>query len=112
MSTTAESAQKWITDKAPSNEEIQAVLTKLEQRIEAWEGEDDAIQGSIEAAVYLQSVLDQSEKAVNDAALPELPSDLNSSSLIPEAKPIELEEDVKQATFAALKNQLGKAFNK
>lgn len=81
------------------------MLAKLEARIETWQGEDDSIQGSIEAAVVLQSHLDQLEKP---SAQTEIEAVLDKSPLIPEQTPIELEEAVKLQTFAALKAQLDK----
>jgi len=105
MSTTAQSAQSWLSDKKPTAPEVQSVLAKLEARIEEWSGDDDKIQGSIEAALILQTYLDTGA----DASPPsQAEANLDNSQLIPHAEPIELEESIKQQTFAALKAQLGK----
>jgi len=106
MSTTAQSAQSWLSDKNPTAPEVQLVLTKLEARIEEWSGSEDKIQGSIEAALILQSYIDTG--ADSSPAASQAEPNLDSSQLIPHAEPIELEEAIKQQTFAALKAQLGK----
>lgn len=81
------------------------MLTKLEARIEEWSGAEDKIQGSIEAALILQTYLD----AGADASLSDQgTANLDNSLLIPHGEPIELENSLKQQTFAALKAQLGK----
>ncbi|WP_100256006.1 hypothetical protein [Reinekea forsetii] len=105
MSTSADSAQSWLSDKKPTAPDVQAVLTKLEARIEEWSGAEDKIQGSIEAALILQTYID----AGADASLPSQgTANLDNSMLIPHGEPIELENSIKQQTFAALKAQLGK----
>lgn len=106
MATSAESAKQWVESKNPSETEIQDVINKLESRIESWEGEADAIQGSIDAVDYLHAHL-------QSLAAPEItePVNLDTSNLIPDAKPIELEKAIKDETFAALKAQLGKTLN-
>jgi len=104
MSTSAESAQQWLTEKQPTVEEIQTVIARLEQRISEHPGDEDAIQGSVEALILLQDHL-EAEKI---PAIPEsAPADvqLDSSRLIPEADPVRLEEDVKRRAFEALKDQ-------
>lgn len=104
MSTTAASAEKWLLESQPSIPQVEQMLAKLEARIETWQGDEEAIQGSIDAAVLLQSHLDQaaiSSNVENDPVLDKTP-------LIPEQAPIELENEVKQQTFAALKAQLDK----
>jgi hypothetical protein len=106
MSTSAESAQSWLSDKKPTAPEVQLVLAKLETRIQEWSGADDTIQGSIEAALILQSYIDRG--AEGPLAASQAEANLDSSQLIPHADPIELEESIKQQTFAALKAQLGK----
>ena len=110
MSTSTESAQTWINEKNPGKAEIQTVIDKLEARIESWQGDDDKIQGSIDAVVYLHSHLESLD--VPDVSAQANEAKLDTSELIPEAKPIELEHQVKQATFEALKAQLGKSLNK
>lgn len=101
MSTSAESAKQWVDSKQPSTEQIQQVVDKLEKRIESWDGDDDSIQGSIEALDYLTALLvtEPSSETGNVS--------LDASSLIPESAPVELEKDVKEKTFAELKAQLG-----
>jgi hypothetical protein len=104
MSTSAESAQQWVLDKKPSKEEIQNVIDKLEKRIDEWDGDEDEIQGSIEAVLLLQ----QQFEPVVTAASPETnTANLDTAALIPESTPIELSADVKMAAFEALKKQLG-----
>ncbi len=109
MSTSAESARSWVEEKKPSVEEIQSVIDKLVSRIENWHGDDEKIQGSIEAVDYLESQL-MPQPLATDPSSDEAPT-LDSSTLIPDAQPIELEQEVKQATFEALKAQLGKSLN-
>lgn len=104
MSTTYESAKKWIQDKNPSVEEIYDVLAKLETRIEEYDGDEINIQGSIEAATFLQAHLDN----LNTTSAESSSIDLDPSPLIPDVEPIELEKSIKEETFAALKAQLGK----
>lgn len=102
MSTSAESAQQWLEEKQPSREEVHQVATKLEQRIEQHQGDEESIQGSVDALVLLQDYLEQLE-APQAAPAPE--ATLDSSNLIPDSQPVQLEEDVKRKTFEALKNQ-------
>lgn len=106
MATSAESAKQWVENKKPSETEIQDVINKLESRIENWEGETDSIQGSIEAVDYLQGHL----HTLTTPETAEL-ANLDTSNLIPDANPIELEKSVKDETFAALKAQLGKSLD-
>jgi len=80
----------------------------LESRIEDWDGNDEGIQGSIEAVLALQTYLEtqnQPEQKAPDYSL------LDNSALIPDSRPIELEQDVKIQTFEALKAQLGKVID-
>ncbi len=107
MSTTEESAKLWIQDKAPSVGEIQAVIDKLEARIEGWKGDEETIQGSIAAAIYLQSYLEENDIASQPSSDPETTVS-DPTNLIPDSQPIEIEREVKLATFEALKKQLGK----
>lgn len=58
MSTTAESAGNWLKDKQPSTDEVSQMLGKLTNRIENWTGDEEQIQGSIDAADVLQGYLD------------------------------------------------------
>ncbi len=108
MSTTAESAQKWLNEKSPSLDEVKSVLVKLEDRIENWEGEVEGIQGSIDAACLLQAYLDASS-AKTETPPTAISASLDTEALIPDHQPVELEENIKQETFAALKAQLGKS---
>jgi hypothetical protein len=120
MSTSAESAQTWIKEKQPSNDEILSVIEKLENRIDKWTGDEIDIQGSIDAVIFLQSQLkntkdqtSETEPSPNESLdLSALNTDttvnLDASNLIPEMTPVELEADVKQAAFLALKAQLEK----
>ena len=79
------------------------MLTKLEQRIEQWSSDPNEIQGSIDAAVLLQAHLDTAK--TNSTEVVEI--NLDSSQLIPDKDPIQLSDDLKLETFAALKKQLG-----
>ncbi|TCS37146.1 hypothetical protein [Reinekea marinisedimentorum] len=105
MSTTAESAGNWLKDKNPSADEVSVMLSKLTSRIENWTGDEEQIQGSIDAADVLQSYLDAK-------ASPELPDEaavnaqLDTSELIPEGKPVELSPEEKLVKFNALKQKL------
>lgn len=83
------------------------MLKKLEERIESWQGDDDGIQGSIEAVDVLHSHLESIQQPETDTASSELPP-LDASALIPDKQPIGLAEDIKLQTFAALKAQLDK----
>lgn len=107
MATSAESAQDWLNSKKPSTEEIKSVLSKLEARIEAWEGDEDQIQGSIDAALILETALE--EKPQPDMESTHLTID--TTALIPDSEPVELEKAIKDKTFAALKAQLGKTLD-
>jgi hypothetical protein len=104
MSTSAESAQQWLSEKQPPVEEIQKVIARLEQRISEHQGDEEAIQGSVEALILLQDHV-ESEKAPAEPVSTQADARLDSSQLIPEADPIQLEEDVKRRAFEALKNQ-------
>lgn len=114
MATSAESAQAWVNEKHPSNEEILSVIQKLETRIDSWEGDEDSIQGSIDAVDYLHGQLEPSQNEAQQSPIDTSPlstevgSSLDSSSLIPDAQPVELAQDVKRAAFDALKAQLSK----
>lgn len=101
MSTNAESAKQWVKEKNPSNDAILDVLTKLEKRIDEWEGDDEGIQGSIEAADYLSGLLQETKEATSAEV------SLDTGALIPDQEPVSLSEEVKQQTFDALKSQLG-----
>jgi len=106
MSTSAESSKKWLEDKNPSNEEVFSIIQKLEARIEAWQGDDEEIQGSIDAALVLQTHLDSLSTSTEEVANTPV-SNLDTSNLIPDVAPIQLEQTVKDQTFASLKSQLG-----
>ncbi|EAR10935.1 hypothetical protein [Reinekea blandensis] len=106
MSTSAESAKQWVDSKQPSTEQIQEVVDKLEKRIEAWDGDEESIQGSIEALDYLSAFLVKEETP----SVSQVP--LDTSNLIPDSAPVELEQEVKEKTFAELKAQLGIAVKK
>lgn len=101
MSTSAESAKQWIKSKDPSLEQIQVVVDKLEKRIETWDGDEEGIEGSIEALDFL------SAEILNRQAPAEPEVNLDASNLIPDSAPVELDQDVKDKTFAQLKAQLG-----
>ena len=105
MSTSAESAQMWLDQKKPSLDEVKSVLQKLEDRIENWNGDEEAIQGSIDAAVLLQTYVQSNVMTIGFTQ--QIP-DLDTESLIPDSQPVEMEESIKRETFAALKAQLGK----
>lgn len=100
MSTSAESAQQWLNDKQPGPEEVGRVIKKLEERIQQHQGDEAAIQGSVDALVLLQDYLEQPAPTA-----PEPAANLDTSGLIPEGEPVRLEDDVKRRTFEALKNQ-------
>ncbi|MHA7880074.1 MAG: hypothetical protein ACX931_09800 [Saccharospirillum sp.] len=106
MATTAESAQHWLDEKHPSTEEIVSVIAKLEKRIEQ-QGEDDpAMAGSVDALLLLQAYVENNQQGA--APAPEASSeaaDLDTTALIPDADPVELETDVKRRAFDALKAQ-------
>lgn len=111
MSTTIESAKSWVLEKNPTKHEIKEVLTKLEARIESWDGDEEQIQGSIDAALFLQSQIESTpstETPLDAEATHETQVSFDSSSLIPNHDPIELEDAIKKQTFEALKAQLGK----
>jgi hypothetical protein len=115
MATSAESAQTWVKEKKPSDDEILSVIEKLENRIENWTGDSLDIQGSIDAVVYLQSELEVNPNQETESISVDLSAlstdvkiNLDASNLIPDLTPIELEADVKQAAFLALKAQLEK----
>jgi hypothetical protein len=110
MSTSAESATNWLKEKKPSSDEVNVVLDKLTSRIESWTGDEDQIQGSIDAADVLQSYLDSKiSSAQPNAAAVNL--QLDTSKLIPEGEPVELSQEEKQAKFDALKQQLNNPLN-
>ncbi|WP_028672585.1 hypothetical protein [Saccharospirillum impatiens] len=104
MSTSAESAQQWLSEKQPGLEEVQQVVARLEQRISQHQGEEEAIQGSVEALILLQDHI-ESEKAPADQPPAASDVQLDNGQLIPEADPVRLEDDVKRRAFEALKNQ-------
>lgn len=102
MATSAASAKKWLEDKQPANEEVQSILDKLVARIESWTGEDDQIQGSIEAADILQDHLDNLSTPVSlDSSMA-----FDSGSLIPEGQAVVIDENEKRSRFEALKSRL------
>jgi hypothetical protein len=107
MSTNAQSAQKWLKEANPAIEQVNEMLRKLEERIENWQGDDDGIQGSIEAVDVLHAHIESIQQPKADDASSEMPP-LDASALIPDKQPIELTEDIKLQTFAALKAQLDK----
>lgn len=101
MSTSAESAKQWIDSKQPGTEQIQQMVDKLEKRVENWDGDEEGIQGSIEALDFLTALL-VSERRPESSEVA-----LDSSNLIPDSRPVELQKDVKEKTFSELKAQLG-----
>lgn len=103
MSTSAESAQQWLNEKQPSTEEVRNVVDKLEQRIARHEGDEADIQGSVDALILLQDHLEQDTAPATDSETPA--SSLDTSGLIPEADPVELEDAVKREAFEALKSR-------
>ena len=105
MATTAESAKKWLEENKPSNDQIQTFLTKLETRIQQWQGEDDAIQGSIDAALVLESALDIAQSHVIEAPA------FDASGLIPEAAPTQISSSEKSRLFNELKSSIGVQLN-
>lgn len=104
MSTSAESAQQWLTEKQPSLDEVQQVVARLEQRISQHQGDEDSIQGSVDALILLQDHI-ESEKAPADQTPSPTDAQLDNGRLIPEADPVQLEDDVKRRAFEALKDQ-------
>lgn len=104
MSTSAESAQQWLTEKQPSLDEVQHVVARLEQRISEHQGDEESIQGSVDALLLLQDHI-ESEKAPADQPSTASDAQLDSGRLIPEADPVQLEDDVKRRAFEALKDQ-------
>ena len=107
MSTTAQSAQKWLKESNPSIDQVNGMLDKLESRVDSWEGDDDGIQGSIEAIDVLHTHLESLQQPKQSENAP-VASPLDASALIPETQPVQLSEDIKLETFAALKAQLDK----
>lgn len=103
MATSAASAQQWLTEQKPDRAAVEDVIRKLEQRIEQYQEDDPALAGSVDALVLLQDHLEQLDAPAADSSAP--PANLDSSSLIPDADPVQLEEDVKRRTFDALKNR-------
>lgn len=103
MSTSAESARQWLDEKQPGQEEIRTVIEKLEQRIARHDGEEADIQGSVDALILLQDHLEQSAAPPPESEAPAF--DLDTSGLIPDAAPVELEESVKREAFEALKSK-------
>lgn len=104
MSTSAESAQQWLLEKQPALDEVQQVVARLEQRISQHQGDEASIQGSVDALIVLQDHL-ESEKAPADQSTSPAGARLDSGRLIPEADPVQLEDDVKRRAFEALKDQ-------
>lgn len=104
MSTSAESAQQWLTEKQPPLDEVQHVVTRLEQRISQHQGDEESIQGSVDALLLLQDHI-ESEKAPADQPSATPDAQLDNGRLIPEADPVQLEDDVKRRAFEALKDQ-------
>ncbi|GGX45269.1 hypothetical protein [Saccharospirillum salsuginis] len=103
MSTSAESAQQWLNEKQPGQEEVRAIIEKLEHRIAQHEGEEADIQGSVDALILLQDHLEQRDAPPPQSETPN--ANLDTSGLIPEADPIELEDSVKREAFEALKSK-------
>ena len=103
MATSAASAQQWLTEQKPDRAAIEDVVGKLEKRIEQLSEEDPALAGSVDALVLLQDHLEQLDAPEADSSAP--PANLDTSELIPDADPIQLEEDVKRRTFDELKNR-------
>lgn len=81
------------------------MIQKLETRIDNWQGDDDDIQGSIEAVDALNAHLLTKNQPI---ASESINATLDSGALIPDTQPVELAEDIKLETFAALKAQLDK----
>jgi hypothetical protein len=104
MSTSAESAQQWLTEKQPAPDEVQQVIARLEQRISQHQGEEASIQGSVDALLLLQDYV-ESEQAPAEPASSGSDSYLDNGRLIPDADPVQLEDDVKRRAFEALKDQ-------
>ena len=102
MSTTAQSAKAWLEEKKPSQQEVTQMIEKLEQRIEKWTGDDEEIQGSIEAADVLQSHLEQLSAPIESNA----DAKLDTTALIPDAAPVDLDPTTKRQLFNDLKNKL------
>ena len=103
MSTSAESAQQWLNEKQPGREEVRTIIEKLEQRIAQHEGEEADIQGSVDALILLQDHLEQLDAPPTGSEPPA--ADLDTSGLIPDADPVELEGSVKREAFEALKSR-------
>ncbi len=103
MSTSAFSANQWLNSTSPSIEKATDVLEKLALRIESWQGDDETIQGSIEAADVIQTYIDNLSVPSGDMDIK-----LDNSSLIPEGTPAAIDEASKLEKFAALKAKLGK----
>ncbi len=103
MSTSAESAQQWLNEKQPAREEVSQIIEKLELRISRHEGEEDEIQGSINALILLQDYLERLEAPPQEEET--APIELDTSALIPEANPVEMEDSVKREAFEALKSR-------
>ncbi|MBU2865070.1 hypothetical protein KO489_14520 [Reinekea forsetii] len=104
MSTTAQSAEKWLKDSSPSDTQVEEMIHKLESRIDNWQGDDEGIQGSIEAVDALSAHLQAKHQSTPEASN----ANFDASALIPDNQPVELAEDIKLETFAALKAQLDK----
>ncbi|WP_157954408.1 hypothetical protein [Saccharospirillum mangrovi] len=103
MATSAASAQQWLTEQKPDRAAIEEVIGKLEKRIEQYQEEDPALAGSVDALVLLQDHLEQLDAPAAETDAP--PANLDTSALIPDADPVQLEDDVKRRAFEALKNQ-------
>jgi len=103
MSTSAESAQQWLNEKQPGREEVRAIIAKLQHRIDQHEGEEADIQGSVDALILLEDHLEQLDAPPAQSETPN--ANLDTSGLIPEADPVELEESVKREAFEMLKSK-------
>ena len=69
MSTSAESAQNWLATSQPTNQQIEEMMQKLNQRIEHSGATEDALQGSIEALDVLTQELVRRETGLNTESL-------------------------------------------
>lgn len=102
MSTSAESAQQWLNEKQPDHAEVTRVADKLEQRIEQHQGDEADIQGSVDALILLR---DHLERLAEPPPEPTSEVTLDTSNLIPDSEPVQLDDDVKRQTFEALKSR-------
>lgn len=103
MATSAASAQQWLTEQKPDRAAIVDVIGKLEKRIEQLSEDDPALEGSVDALMLLQDHLAELDTPAPETETP--PANLDTSGLIPEADPVQLEDDVKRRAFDALKDK-------